>query len=395
MSKLNATQVKNLKAKSKLYKISDGNGLYLAITPKGGKSWRYDYSFKSKRKTHTYGKYPELSLQEARIKHLDTKRAISNGVAPNNLKTSMNIALNQPRETFSYFAEQWIDVKLNDKSESHRVRSTRILQNDLLPYLKDKPVYDIDTRLLRDVLNKIVERGTVDTAHRAKGVLSAVFKFAMLETDLKYDPTANLSYFLPSKQSVHYPTILEPYAIGQLLRAMDSYSGSPMVKTALLISPHLFQRPGEIRQMEWSEINWSKNQWEIPAKKMKMSNNHIVPLSKQVLEYLQYMLSFTSDSKYVFSHGLPSSKPLSDNGVRTALRALGYTKEMIVPHGFRSMARTLLDEELEFRVEWIEMQLAHRVRDLNGRAYNRTQYLEGRRDMMQTWSDYLEELKQI
>lgn len=327
------------------------------------------------------------------MKHFEVKKALANGQAPVSKKTSRLELSQQSRRTFGYFAEQWVDIKLHDKSESHRTRSKRILNNDLLPYLKNKDVSVIEIKQLRDVLNKIVDRGTVDIAHRAKGVLSAVFKFAMLETDLKYDPTSDLSYFLPTNQKKHYPTILEPTAIGQLLRDIDSYSGSPMVKTALRISPHLFQRQGEIRKMEWSEINWSKNQWEIPAEKMKMSNDHIVPLSKQVLEYLRYMQCITSESKYVFSQGLPSSKAMSDNNVRPALRSLGYKKEMIVPHGFRSMARTLLDEELGFRVEWIEMQLAHSVRDLNGRAYNRTQYLEGRREMMQAWSDYLDRLK--
>lgn len=387
-------QVKNAKPKDRLYKLTDGNGLYLAVTTKGIKSWRYDYKFNGKRKTHTYGKSNNLSLADVRQKHLQLKKELEQGNAPDSVKSRLESHMGaEYKDTFGYFSKLWFDLKIVNKSKSHRTRSLRLLNKYLLPYLGHLDVAHIDMNLLRDILNRIVERGTVDTAYRAKAVLSGVYRYILLENKVSYDPTTSLTYFLPDKNSKHYPTMLDPTSIGQLLRTIDEYTGSPMVKTALKISPYLFQRPGEIRQMEWTEINWAKKQWEIPAAKMKMSSDHIVPLATQVIDLLKYMHFITSDSKYVFSQGLPSSKAMSEGGVGAALKAMGYTGDLIVPHSFRSMARTLLDEELNYRVDWIEMQLAHQVKDSNGRAYNRTQFIDSRHEMMQGWADYLDGLK--
>ena len=230
-------------------------------------------------------------------------------------------------------------------------------------------------------------------AHRARQTAGQVFRYAVATGRAERDPSADLRGALQSKTKKHYAAITEPGEVGRLLLAIDAFQGTPVVKTALQLSPILFQRPGEIRAMEWQEINWDEARWELPADKMKMGQPHIVPLPSQAVALLKELRRLTGRGKYVFPSARGASRHLSDNGVRTALRTLGYDNETMTPHGFRAMARTLLDEVLNFRVDWIEHQLAHAVKDPNGRAYNRTSHLDGRTKMMQDWADYLDDLK--
>jgi len=247
--------------------------------------------------------------------------------------------------------------------------------------------------MLLAVLRKIESRGAVETAHRAKQTAGQIFRFAVSTGRAERDPSADLTGALKSPKTKHFASITDPDGVGKLMLAIDGFQGTATVTAALKLTPLLFSRPGELRHMEWDEINFESEQWKIPAEKMKIGQPHIVPLPKQAIAILKEQQLLTGRGKYVFPSARGASRPLSDNGVRTALRTLGYDNDTMTPHGFRATARTLLDEVLGFRIEWIEQQLAHTVRDPQGRAYNRTKHLPQRKDMMEKWADYLDNLK--
>jgi integrase len=394
MGKLTALQVKSAKPKDKQYKLTDGGGLYLLVMPNGSKYWRYDYRF-VKRKTLSLGVYPELSLSEARNLHAEAKQKVKNGIDPTHERKVTRLMKDMSSEnTFKAIAEEWFVRQMENKSEGHKARTRRLLEKDLYPSLGH---FAIDAIMPIEVLAALrtIETRSVDLAHRALQTCSLIFKYAIVTSRLINDPTQSLSGAIKTAQTVHRAAIVEPVELGALLRAIDEYVGSPIVCAALKLSPILFQRPGEIRHMEWSEINWEDFRWEIPAEKMKMRQPHIVPLPHQAITTLKAIHSLTGNGKYVFPSARGRSRPLSDNGVRVALRSMGFDKEQITPHGFRATARTILDERLRYRVDVIEAQLAHSVKDVNGRAYNRTTFLEERTEMMQAWADYLDKLKGV
>jgi integrase len=393
--KLTATTVKLAKPSGKAQKLTDGAGLYLFVHPHGGKYWRYDYRFADKRKTLALGVYPDVSLAEARSYHQSAREQLSSGIDPSEIKRVQKLTQHlASTDSFEAVAREWFNQMMSEKSDSYRVRTLRILEKDLFPSLSNRPVSQIKAPELLAVLRKIEERGSVDIAHRAKQCSGLIFRYAVATGRAESDPSRDLTgALIPKRRTRHHASITDPKLIGKLLRAIDTFEGTLVVKTALKLSPMLFQRPGEIRHMEWSEINWQESRWELPGNKMKMGLDHIVPLPKQALSLLKDLQKFTGRGRYVFPSARGASRPLSENGVRTALRTMGYTNEDITPHGFRAMARTLLDEVLGVRVDWIEHQLAHAVKDPNGRAYNRTAHLEGRREMMQEWADYLDKVK--
>lgn len=392
--KLKAVQVKQAKPREKPYKLSDGKGLYLLIQPSGAKYWRLKYRFGGKEKVLALGVYPESSLTQARMACEDARRNLANDIDPGLKRRIAKITQHQAAaNTFKAVALEWFGQKMGNKSFSHSDRTRRLLENDLYPQLGHRPINDIEPPELLAVLRKVESRGAVDMAHRAKQTAGLVFRYAVATGRAERDPSADLTGALKDRKKKHYAAISDPKAVGPLLVAIDGFQGTPVVKTALQLSPILFQRPGEIRHMEWAEINWEASRWDIPASKMKMGADHIVPLPTQAKTLLEELQRLTGRGKYVFPSARGGSRPLSDNGVRTALRTLGYDNDTMTPHGFRAMARTILDEVLNYRVDWIEHQLAHAVRDANGRAYNRTAHLEGRKEMMQGWADYLEKLK--
>jgi integrase len=394
MGKLTATGVKQAKPKDKAYKMPDGGGMYLLVNKTGGKYWRYDYRFAGKRKTLALGTYPEISLLEARELHMSARKELADNIDPAEAKKvaklTRHIAANN---SFEAIGREWFEQKIVGKSKSYHDRTLRILEKDLYPYIGSRPINEISVPELLSALRRIEDRGANDIAHRAKQTSGQVFRYAMLTARADRDPSQVLTEALRPRYKKHHAAITDPKDVGPLLRAIDAYQGSFIVKTALQLSPLLFQRPGEIRQMEWAEINWELKRWEIPAEKMKMRHEHIVPLASQSIDLLKALYGLTGRGRYVFPSARGGHRPLSDNGVRTALRALGYTNEQMSPHGFRAMARTILDEVLEYRVDWIEHQLAHAVKDATGRAYNRTTHIDGRTDMMQGWADYLDGLK--
>tara|TARA_R110002072_G_scaffold302817_1_gene488937 strand:- start:1867 stop:3096 length:1230 start_codon:yes stop_codon:yes gene_type:complete len=393
--KLKAAQAKGAEPREKPYKLSDGKGMFLLISPNGSKYWRLKYRFGGKEKLLALGVYPQKSLADARSECEEARNNLSKGIDPGAKKRIKKLEDRYAGEnTFKAVALEWYDTKMGEKSDSHRDRTKRLLENDLYPSLGGRPISQIKPAELLMVLRKVEARGAVDMAHRAKQTAGQVFRFAVATGRCERDPSADLRGALMSRTKKHYAAITDPADVGKLLVAIDSFAGTPIVRTALQLSPILFARPGEIRAMEWLEINWDESQWELPAGKMKMSQPHIVPLPTQALALLREIEKQTAHrSKYVFPSQRGASRPLSDNAVRTAMRTMGYDNDTMTPHGFRAMARTILDEVLNWRVDYIEHQLAHAVRDANGRAYNRTAHLEGRREMMQAWGDYLDGLK--
>lgn len=389
----------NLKAKQataqdKAYKLSDSKGLYLYITPKAQKYWRMDYRFGGKRKTLALGVYPETTLADARRKCEDARKQIQNDVDPSDLKRAKKIAKTQSQKnSFKALAIEWFEQKKSHWSESHTERVERILNKEIFPVIGNRPIGEITAPELLACLRRPESRGVLETAKRAKQISGQVYRYAVAAGKAEHDPSADLKDALATPIKSHFAAITNPKEVGKLLITLDDYQGTPEVATALKLAPLLFCRPKELRHMEWSEIEWDKQEWHIPAEKMKTKADHIVPLCKQAIEALQSLYQLTGNRQYVFPSARSPKRPMSDNAVLSALRRLGIPKEQMTGHGFRAMARTLLDEELGYRIEWIECQLAHAVKDANGRAYNRTTYLKQRKDMMQHWADYLDNLK--
>ena len=392
MQKLTATAVKQAKPKTKAYSLSDGGWLYLFVKPNGTKAWRFNYRINGKQKTLAIGIYPDISLKAARDKHKEARENLANGIDPSSHKKATKAA-NQSKSanSFEAVALEWSKTR-GKKAESTEKRQQALLEKDLFPYIGNRPIADIKATEILKVLRKIENRGAIETAHRAKRLAGQVFRYAIATGRAERDPSVGLKDALTQPQKTHFKSITEPAEIGPLLTAINNYRGTPVVMAALKLSPLFLCRPGELRHLEWSEVNFSESRIELPAPKMKMKEPHIIPLASQAMVILKELQPITGRGKYVFPSARGASRPLSENGVRTALRTLGYTNDQISPHGFRAMARTILDEVLDFPVDWIEHQLAHSVKDANGRAYNRTKHLPQRKKMMQTWADYLDGL---
>ena len=392
MQKLTATAVKNAKTRTKSYNLSDGGGLYVLVKPNGTKAWRFNYRFAGKQKTLAIGVYPDISLKKAREKHQEARQNLANHIDPNIYKKAKRISDQDMQfNSFKVIALEWLQ-KRGTKSDGGDKRLIRLLQKDLFPYIGSLPVSQVTSPDLLRALRRIEHRGAVNTAHRAKQIAGMVFRYAVATGRAERDPSFDLKGALAQPTKTHFKSITEPAEVGPLIAAINNYQATPVVMAALRLTPLLFCRPGELRHLEWKEVNFDEARIELPASKMKTREPHIIPLATQAMEILKELQLITGRSKFVFPSARGNSRPLSENGVRTALRTLGYTNEQISPHGFRAMARTILDEVLNFPVDWIEHQLAHSVKDANGRAYNRTKHLEQRRGMMQKWADYLDEL---
>jgi len=394
MGKLSATAVQQAKGQAKPVKLTDGGGLYLLVKSDGSRYWRYNYRFAGKRKTLALGVYPDVSLADARKAHQQARETLAKDIDPSEAKRIERITRHlASADSFEAVATEWYETRLSEKSDSYRVRTQRLLKKDLYPPLGNRPISQITSAELLLALRKVEERGAIDMAHRAKQTAGHVFRYAVATGRAERDPSGDLRGALKTKTKKHYAAITDPAEVARLLLAIDAFQGTSTVKAALQLSPLLFQRPGEIRGMEWAEINWEEERWEIPADKMKIRQPHIVPLCTQSIDLLKGLHRLTGRGRYVFPSARGASRCLSENGVRSALRTMGYDNDTMTPHGFRAMARTIMDEVLNYRVDWIEQQLAHAVRDANGRAYNRTAHLPQRKDMMQGWADYLDNLK--
>jgi integrase len=373
--------------------LFDGGGLYLLVTPSGGKLWRFKYRFNNKEKKLAFGSYPEISLQDARQKREDARRLLANNVDPDAVRKAQKIAKTEETETFEVIAREW-HTKFNPTwTPGHAVTIMSRLERDLFPWIGKRPINQIKAPELLAVIRRVESRGALESAHRIRTIAGQVFRYAVATGRAERDPAADLKGALPQPQERHHAAITEPKEVAPLLRALDGYQGHFVVKCALRLAPMFFVRPGELRNAEWSEIDLDEAVWNIPAHKMKMKQAHIVPLCRQAVEILTDLKEVTGASLYIFPSGRSNARPMSNNAVNAALRRMGYDNDTMTGHGFRAMARTILDEVLHVRPDYIEHQLAHAVRDPNGRAYNRTAHLEERRKMMQTWADYLDRLK--
>nr|WP_067297716.1 integrase arm-type DNA-binding domain-containing protein [Marinobacterium profundum] len=382
------------KPKEKDYKLSDEKGLHLLVKKNGSKYWRLKYRIFGKEKTLALGVYPEISLKEARGGRDEARKLITQHIDPSAEKQSRKATLHANSvNTFEALGREWFSKKISDKSQTHQDRTWRLLEKDLFPRLGRQVINTIDAPTLLEALRRIEGRGAIETAHRAKNVAGQVFRYAIATGRAERDPSPDLKGALANKKVTHFAAITTPKEAGMLMVAIDTYQGTAVVCAALKLSPLLFCRPGELRHLEWSDINWEEDRVEIPAERMKIKEPHIIPLCRQARAILQDLQLLTGRHRYVFPSARGASRPLSENGVRVALRSMGYDNQTMTAHGFRAMARTLLDEVLGYRIDWIEHQLAHAVKDANGRAYNRTKHLPQRAEMMQRWADYLDELK--
>lgn len=373
--------------------MTDGEGMYLEVTPQGGKWWRFKYRFNGKQKRLSLGTYPDTGLKDAREQRKQKRELLAAGIDPaNQRKAAKSAADIAQKNTFGGVAEEWAANKvISEKWTATTAKKRRgWLEGGLIPHLGNRPIAEITTAELWKVLQRTQKRSGY-TANRLRGMASEIFNFAMATGRTTSNPALPLQGQIPVKKEKHRLAILDPDRIGAVLRALDGCNAHPTIRAAARFAPLVFVRPGELRHAEWSEIDLNKAEWNIPAKKMKMREPHLVPLSRQAIAILEEVQPLTGTSLYIFE-GAKSGKPFSDNTLNKLLGTLGYEGQM-TQHGWRAIARTLLDEVLNFRVDWIEHQLAHSVRDANGRAYNRTSHLEGRIRMMQDWADYLDSLR--
>lgn len=392
---LTDTFIKNTKHSGKPAgdKHTDGGGMYLLVNP-SGKYWRMDYRFASKRKTLALGVYPEVSLAKARQRREKARELLAEGKDPNTAKREERQAkADAAAHTFELVAREWLNKTAAERAPTTQNKITSWLEKDVFPFIGAMPMSAIGPRDVLTALRKMEARGALDSVHRVKQVTGQVFRYAVAIGAAERDLTQDLKGSLAKATPTHFAAITEPKILGDLLRSIFDYSGHPNVVTALRLTPLVFVRPGELRSMEWAEVDLETAEWRIPGAKMKMKTDHIVPLSTQALALLQGMHPATGHGKFVFPSLRTGERPMSENTINAALRGMGYTKEMHSAHGFRATARTIMDEVLGERVDLIEHQLAHAVKDVNGRAYNRTAHLPARRDMMQRWADYLDKLR--
>jgi integrase len=386
--------LRNAKPRERPYKLGDSRGLYLIVTSNGGKWWRFDYRFGGKRKSLSMGTYPDVSLKEARGRRDSAREHLTHGTDPGEVRKARKAArAGRDDGSFEAVAREWFAKHMRTWAAGHADKIIGRLERDIFPWLGGRLAGKVTAPELLACLRRIEARGAIETAHRALQNCGQVFRYAMATGRAERNPAADLRGALAPVKETHYPTIIDPKAVGALLRAIDGYRGDLPTRCALQLASFTFVRPGELRKAEWTEFDLDRAEWNIPASRMKTREPHLVPLSHQAVECLRELYPLTGRGRYVFPGARSASRPLSENTVNAALRRLGYAKTEMTGHGFRAMARTILDEVLGVRPEFIEHQLAHVVRDPLGRAYNRTTHLAERRRMMQSWADYLDGLK--
>lgn len=385
-------QIKATKPGEKPRKVADGGGLYLEVMPTGSRLWRLKYRHGGKEKRLSFGAYPTVTLKDARERRREAKRLLAEGVDPSAHRRAARAAqVASSANTFKALALEWYEHKhSHEVVEAHGVRSLRRLESYAFPLLGLRPVEEIQPPEILEVLRRIERRGHVETAHRVKTLIGQVFRYGVATGRATRDLTADLRDALKPAKVRHYAAITDPAEIGPLLRAIDGYTGQPATYCALRLAPMLLVRPGELRAARWADIDLDAAEWHLVT---KGGHRLLVPLPRQAVEILREMQPLSGRWEFVLPSTRGKGRPLSENTVNAALRRLGFDKETMTGHGFRAMARTVLVERLGQPVELVEMQLGHRVRDVHGRAYNRTQWVEQRRAMLQSWADYLEALR--
>lgn len=389
---LTPSAVQNAKPRQTAYVLRDGRGLLLIVEPHGSKLWRLDYRRPGtgKRNMLALGRFPEMTLKRAREKRDEARRLLADGIDPGAQRKAEARATAETfeavaREWFAKFAEQW--------APSHAGKIIRRFERDVFPWIGARAIAELTAPDVLACLRRIESRNAIETAHRAHQNCGQVFRYAVATGRAEGDVTRDLRGALTPWKPEHFASITDPVRVGELLRAINGFTGTFPVACALKLAPLLFVRPGELRAAEWQEFDLDAAEWNIPARKTKTRQPHLVPLSRQAVAILRELWPLTGRGHYVFPGVRDRKKPISDMALNAAFKRMGYDGQTFTAHGFRAMARTMLDETLGFRPDYIEHQLGHAVRDPNGRAYNRTSHLPERRKMMQAWADYLDGLR--
>ncbi len=390
---LTVTAINKAKPKDKPYKLKDEKGLYLFIQSSGSKLWRFDYRFDNKRKTLAFGAYPDLSLAEARGKRDKARNSLVNEIDPSEVKKAIKAAKQSlEANSFETVAREWIATKMQTKSESYQKNVLRRFELYLFPWIGKRVISEINAPELLDVIRRIEKLNKVETAYRTLQATGQVFRYAVQTGRTLRDITTDLRGALTPSVTKHMPSFTEPQQVAELMRALDGFTGTLTVQSALRLAPLVFVRPSELRKAKWADIELEAGEWRYLVTKTK--TEHIVPLCTQAIKLLKEIQPFSGHGEFVFMGGHNPDKAMSEAAINAALRRMGYdTKTQITGHGFRAMARTILHERLNIDPHIIEHQLAHKVPDALGAAYNRTKFLEQRKVMMQQWADYLDELK--
>jgi integrase len=388
MAVLTETRIRTAKPAEKPYKLFDERGLYLHVAPTGGRLWRFRYRHGGVEKLLALGVYPDVPLKRAREKRDEARRLVADGIDPSAKRQAEKAA---QIDTFEAIAREWLDLQ-SKKLSPITLEKSRWLLNFLYPHIGQRPIREIAAPDVLVALRKIEARGHHETTHRAKQKCGQVFRYAIVTGRAERDITTDLRGALESATSRHHASITDPSKIGALLRAIDGYDGERTTAIALKLAALTFVRPGELRGAEWSEFDLDRAEWRIPAERMKMGEQHVVPLSTQAVSILREQHTVSSQGRFIFPSLLSRDRPMSNNTVNSALRRLGYSKDEMTGHGFRSMASTCLNEQ-GFHPDLIELQLAHAERNKVRAAYNKAQRLAERREMMQAWANYLDGLR--
>lgn len=392
---LTDTAIRNAKPKEKPYKVADAQGLYLLVNPRGSKLWRVKYRIGGVERKLALGSYPEITLAEARAARDTARRQLAHSVDPNTAKRQARIEASiRASNSFASVAEELIEKKTREGLAEPTLEKMRWFVKLLGADFGKRPVAEITPQELLHELRKHERRGRLETANLLRSFASRVFRYAVATARADRDPALLLVGALTTPRVKHFSAITDPAAFGALLRAIEDYQGDPAVMYALKLTPHVFQRPGEIRQLEWAEVDFDKAVWTIPEGKMKMRQPHSVPLSRQASAILSEMRSLSGSGRYAFPSIRTRERPISDNTINAALRRMGYSKEQMTAHGFRTSASSLLNESGKWNPDAIERALAHMVAGSVRRIYNQSAYWGERVEMAQWWSNYLEELRE-
>ena len=391
---LSDLMVRKAAVRGKNYRLGDADGLYVLVVAKSGnKLWRLDYRFEGVRQTMSFGKYPHVTLKMAREQKDHARRLLASGQNPIVERRTRRAEFSMKnRHSFEAIAREWFEARKPQWKENHASRILMRLENDVFPRLGRRPIHEISAVDVLKVLNPVVKRGAVETAHRILSNISQINRYAVTHQLVDQDVTRDLRGALPSPAKQHYPTITDPADVGALLRAIEDFRGYEITRQALRLAPLVFVRPGELRGADWAEFDLEVGEWKIPAERMKGKKAHLVPLAPQALEVLNELKLISGRGRLLFPGARTLDRPISDNTLNAALRRMGYTKDEMVAHGFRAMASTLLNEK-GWSPDVIERQLAHVERNGVRAAYNHADYLEKRREMMQWWADYLDGLR--
>ncbi|MBU6504059.1 MAG: integrase arm-type DNA-binding domain-containing protein [Betaproteobacteria bacterium] len=390
---LTDTAIRAAKPQAKQYKLADEKGMFLLVHPNGSKYWRQKYRYDGREKQLALGVYPDVGLAQARERRDEARKLLAQGVDPGQHRRAQKAAkVDAATNCFEVIAREWLENRKTSIAPLQHAKILTRMENDVFPWLGRKPIINIEATDVLSVLKRVDARGARYTAHRIRGEISQLFRYAIATGRAQRDPCPDLKGAIPAAVTENFAAITTPAQVGELLRAIDAFRGTFPVQCALRLAPMVFVRPGELRKAKWSEIDLTAGEWKYTVSKTK--TEHLVPLAPQAVAILQELHPMTGQREYVFPGARDPNRPMSDAALNAALRRMGYdTKTEITGHGFRAMARTILAEQLHQKPEVIEHQLAHSVPDALGKAYNRTKFLKERKTMMQLWADYLDRLK--